>query len=95
MKIVYDEPVYIAKRIYDAVDDALAVKRSIKYIELTVREANELRDYVRDTAYAYLNPQNGYGSGPSGPYTNDDAGKVVGRFFGAEVRVELSCSPIT
>ena len=45
MKIVYED--HILNRIQRAVYDAELVNRRIGYIEVTVREANELSEYVR------------------------------------------------
>jgi len=81
MKIVYED--HILNRIQRAVYDAELVNRRIGYIEVTVREANELSEYVR--RWLWLDS--------SKPvflvYTAADAGKVVGTFYGAEIRVEL------
>jgi len=92
MKVIYEDT--IVKRIQRAVYDADAENRRIGYIEVTVREANELSEHVR--RQLYVDPS----SCEFRHYTSSDAGKdaspetlvvlgrVVGRFFGAEIRVE-------
>jgi len=80
MKIVYEDR--ILNRIQRAVYDAELANRRIGYIEVTVREANELSEYVR--RWLWLDS-----SKPAFlVYTAADAGKVVGTFYGAEIRVE-------
>ena len=81
MKVVHQEP--IMKRIRRAVYDADCGLRPISYIELTVREANELTREVRRTLWVSNDIHFRY-------YTKDDAGAVVGIFFGAEIRVEAA-----
>jgi hypothetical protein len=81
MKVVYEDS--IIKRIQRAVYDADVANRRIGYIEVTVREANELSDHVRRNLF--VDPFNGEFTQM---YTSADAGKTVGRFFGAEIRVE-------
>ena len=79
MKVIYEDP--IIKRIQQAVSDADMSGRRIGYIEVTIREANELSEYIQrslwvkeDTTFRH--------------YTRADAGKLVGHFYGAEIRVE-------
>jgi hypothetical protein len=79
MKVIYEDP--ISKRIQQAVYDADSANKRIGYIEVTVREANELSAHVRRSLY--MNP---FG-GEFLHYTSADAGKTVGKFYGAEVRV--------
>jgi len=81
MKVVYEDP--IIKRIQRAVYDADAANRRIGYIEVTVREANELSREIRrnlwvqdDRTFTFVH------------YTSADAGKVVGFFYSTEIRVE-------
>jgi hypothetical protein len=81
MKIVYED--HILNRIQRAVYDAELVNRRIGYIEVTVREANELSEYLHRRTRIMLNDSS------FGLYTAADAGKVVGTFYGAEIRVEL------
>jgi hypothetical protein len=71
MKVVYEDPVI--KRIERAVYDADLAGRRIGYIEVTVREANELREHVRRSVWLR--------------YTKADAGKVVGRCYGVKILV--------
>jgi hypothetical protein len=82
MRVVYEDPAII-KRIQKAVEDAERANRRIGYIELTVSEVNELSDYVRTRLW--LGPSD---LGNFRYYRADDAGKVVGKFYGAEIRVE-------
>ena len=82
MKVVYEDP--IIKRIQRAVYDADVANRRIGYIEVTVREANELSEYTRSKIF--INPNAHFVR----LYTLSDAGKVVGTFYGAEIRVESS-----
>ena len=77
MKVVYEDP--ILKRIQHAVFDAERANRRIGHIEVTVREANELSAEVRRTLYV-LPVEFLF-------YTKADAGKTVGTFYGAEIRV--------
>jgi hypothetical protein len=79
MKVVYEDS--IAKRIQRATYDAEVANRRIGHIEVTVREANELSEYVR--RYLYI-PENGVYQF----YTSADAGKTVGQYGGVEIRVE-------
>jgi hypothetical protein len=81
MRVVYEDS--IIKRIQRAVYDADVANRRIGYIEVTIREANELSEHVR--RYLYVDP---FGGKFMRTYTSADAGKKVGDFFGAEVRVE-------
>jgi hypothetical protein len=80
MKVVYEDPIF--KRIQRAVYRADLANQRIGYIEVTAREANELSEHVRRTLWVTEGCFNRF-------YTEKDAGKVVGRFFGAEIRVEL------
>jgi len=80
MKVVYEDP--IIKRIQRAVYDADRANRRIGYIEVTVREANELSAELR--RQLWVNPNDGVFLF----YTENDAGKVVGKCYGAEIRVE-------
>jgi hypothetical protein len=78
MKAVYKDP--ITERIQKVVYDADIMGRRIDYIEVTVREANELsketwRRLWMDASRDLLQ------------YTAADAGKVVGIFCGTEIRI--------
>lgn len=84
MKVVYED--LIIKRIQRAVYDADSAGRRIGYIEVTVREANELSEYVR--RHFYVQPKAHLQTCAFQHYTKADAGKVVGQFYGAEIRVE-------
>jgi hypothetical protein len=79
MKVVYEDP--IIKRIQRAVYDADVANRRIGYIEVTVREANELAEHIRRTLWVVEGCFDQF-------YTKEDAGKVIGQFYGAEIRVE-------
>jgi hypothetical protein len=81
MRVVYEDT--IIKRIRRTVYDADASGRRIGHIEVTVREANELSDHVRRNLFVDL-----FNGEFTQMYTSADAGKTVGRFFGAEIRVE-------
>jgi hypothetical protein len=82
MKVVYEEP--ITARIQGAVRDADMTGRRIVYIEVTVREANELSLAMHRMLLAFGNPT-GF---QHRLYTIDDAGKKIGTYYGAEIRVE-------
>jgi hypothetical protein len=86
MKVVYEDS--IIKRIQRAVYDADAANRRIGYIEVTVREANELSEHVR--RHLYIDPKAHLKTCAFAHYTAADAGMFVGQFFGAEIRVEAS-----
>lgn len=79
MKVIYEKP--ISERIRRAVYEAECAYKVIGWIDLTAREANELSREIQRTLYV-----------PDGTqfrsYTVADAGKVVGTFYGAEIRVE-------
>jgi hypothetical protein len=79
MKVVYEDP--IIKRLQRAVYDADAANRRIGYIEVTIREANELSEYVRRNLW--VDPR----AGEFKHYTSYNAGETVGHFYGAEIRV--------
>jgi hypothetical protein len=81
MKVIYEDSVI--KRIQRAVFEADLANRRIGYIELTVREANQLSDYVRSKLWVQDGTEFQY-------YTSRDSGKTVGHFYGAEIRVELT-----
>jgi hypothetical protein len=81
MKVVYDDP--IVKRIQRAVYEADVAGRRIGHIEVTVSEANELSRYLRSRLFFSNDDGTFYYH-----YTYRDAGKVVGKFFGVEIRVE-------
>lgn len=92
MKVVYEDSVI--KRIQRAVYDADSAGRRIGYIEVTVREANELSEYVRRHLYVQpivqpiVQPKAHLQTCAFQHYTKADAGKVVGQFYGAEIYVE-------
>jgi hypothetical protein len=79
MKVVYEDSVI--KRIHRAVYEADTANRRIGYIELTVREANELSEYVRRKLW--VDPR----ACEFKHYTSYNAGETVGHFYGAEIRV--------
>ena len=84
MKVVYEDP--IIKRIQRAVYDADLANRRIGHIEVTVREANELSEYVRRNLY--VQPKAHLQACAFTHYTPADAGKLVGKISGVDVRVE-------
>jgi hypothetical protein len=85
MKVVYEDS--IIKRIQSAVYDADSAGRRIGYIEVTVREANELSDHVR--RHFYVTPKAHLQACAFMHYTSADAGKLVGHFYSTEIRVEM------
>ena len=80
MKVVYQDP--IAKRIQKAVHDAETANKRIAYIELTSSEANELSVEIRREFFVGLDPTEW------GLYSKSDAGKVVGHYWGVQIRIE-------
>ena len=84
MKVVYEDP--IIKRIQSAVYEADSANLRIGHIEVTVREANELSEYVRRRLY--IAPKAHLQACSFAHYTPADAGKLVGKFYGIDVRVE-------
>ena len=82
MKVVYEES--IAKRIQSVVYQAETENRRIGYIEVTVREANELSLTMHRMLLAFGNPT-GF---QHRLHTIGDAGKKIGTYCGAEIRVE-------
>jgi hypothetical protein len=80
VKVIYEDE--IIKRIQRAVYDADRANLRIGYIEVTVREANELCEHIRRTLWVVE------GRYDDRFYTQEDAGKVIGQFYGAEIRVE-------
>jgi hypothetical protein len=78
MKVVYEDPVI--KRIERAVYDADLAGCRIGYIEVTVREANELSEHVRRNLWLRCGTDFMH-------YTKADAGKVVGRCYGVKILV--------
>jgi hypothetical protein len=84
VKVIYEDQ--IIKRIQRAVYDAGRANLRIGYIEVTVREANELGEHIRRSLWVVEGRFDQF-------YTKEDAGKVIGQFYGAEIRVEMKREP--
>jgi hypothetical protein len=82
MKVIYEK--HISTRIMDAVYEADLHNRRIGYIEVTVKEADELSKWL----LGHLGIEDIAKFRPVTTETTKDHGSLVGKFYGVDIRVE-------